>query len=240
MWLRAVGEAAGRGPWPPLLFASLLGWILLSVFGQPPVMVGLCDGRFLDVLGWGVGGASLTLGVNGAASLAGCWSLMLLAMTPPLLAQPIRRLWRASLARRRATVIAAFVLAYGLVWMAAGGVLIAAAAVLGAAGPAGLGIAAALVVALGLSPARRACLGRAHRAPRLRIFGLAAELDGFAYGARSGIWCVGACWPLMLAPLLAGGAQLPVMAVAAILMTLQRLVPVSSLRWDPPLRPAAA
>jgi len=239
MWLRAVVLAGSRGPWPPLLLASLAGWGLLIAFGHPPVMVGLCSGRLFD-LGGGLSGASLALQVNGLAALAGCWALMLLAMTPPLLAQPLRRVWRGSLARRRGSVIAAFLLAYASVWMAAGAVLMAAAGVLGAAGAAGFAVALGLVLAWSLLPLRRACLARAHSAPRLRIFGLAAHVDGLAYGARSGLWCAGACWPLMLAPLLTGEWRLPAMAVAAVVMAAQRLSPVSTLRWDPPLRPAGA
>jgi predicted metal-binding membrane protein len=234
--LIALGRTVRQGPWPALLLASLLGWAGLLLSGQPPVMTALCSGRFADVFGAG----AAALRINGLASLAGWWLLMLLAMTPPLLAQPLRRLWRGSLARKRASVIAAFIVGYGAVWSVSGVAFLAAAGWLGSTGTRGLLAALGLMSIWALSPARRVCLGRAHRAPRLRVFGLAADVDGLAYGVTSAAWCVGSCWPLMLAPLLAREAHVPVMALAAGLMAFQRLVPASDVRWNPSLRPAKA
>ena len=60
------------------------------------------------------------------ALLAG-WLAMLLAMMPPLLAQPVLHVWWSSLRPRRPWALFLFGSAYTAVWMGAGAVLIPAA-----------------------------------------------------------------------------------------------------------------
>ncbi len=153
------------------------------------------------------------------------WGVMLLAMLPPLLAQPLRLIWRSSLARRRAAVSAAFLAGYGLVWMLAGGVLEAAAA-----GLAGWALPAVLAAAAmwRFTPVRAGAMTLCHRTPLLRAFGVAALGDGAGYGVRLGVGCVGACWPLMALPLATPGWRLPAMAAAAAAMAAERHWPRSA------------
>jgi predicted metal-binding membrane protein len=66
-----------------------------------------------------------------------------------------------------------------------------------------------------------------HWAPRLRVFGVAAWRDSLVYGFSHGGWCVLACWPLMLAPLTAGVAELGVMVACAAIMVVNRHLPRS-------------
>ena len=224
-WMQALVDTARRDPWPALLAASLGGWILIAM-GGPSLAVarlcgGLADGRAT------LAGLSLALDLSPPGALAWSWFVMLLAMTPPLLAQPVRRLWRGSLRRQRAASVAAFLAGYAGAWMAAGAVLVVAALMLRLAAD-GMALALSLAAALAwqATPAKRTCLLRCHAAPSLRAFGPGAQADSLRYGLTLGGWCVGACWPLMLVPLTADGAHLPAMVLAAAVMFVERHAPV--------------
>src|ERR1700694_1901797 len=95
---------------------------------------------------------------------------------PVSLSRPILHLWARSPPRRRTRPIAAFLIAYFAVWMAAGPVLLAIAVVvrMAAKGSDVLAIALALVLAFlwRLCPIRQICLNRCHGLPRLPPFGL--------------------------------------------------------------------
>jgi predicted metal-binding membrane protein len=166
---------------------------------------------------------------------------MLLAMMPPLLTQPLAHLWDRSFSRYRWSAIALFVTGYGAVWMLAGLVLMAAAIVAGVLS-ARFGLSP-LVPATGLAllwqccPAKQICLNCCHRLPRLSPFGLAAHADSLRYGLVSAVWCVGACWALMLIPLVAQSGHLPVMAAASVLMLAERFAQARPARWGWPAAP---
>lgn len=163
--------------------------------------------------------------------LAAGWLLMLAAMTPLVLAPPIRHLWDRSFADRRWATIAVFSAGYLAVWMAAGLSLLAVDLACRGAGPLALFGLIALGLAWQASPAKQACLNRCHRRPALAAFGPAAAQGALAYGVSHGAWCAGACWPLMLAPLLLTQHQLPVMAGAALFMAAERLDLAAPLEW---------
>jgi predicted metal-binding membrane protein len=223
MWARAALARAGKGPWPALLCASLAGWALFLTWGCHLAQPFLCTAGGSHRLAWNPQALQFALEWTPLSGSAQSWFFMLLAMTPPLLAQPMRRLWHGSLARRRVAAVAAFVLGYGALWMAAGAVLIAAATVAGVelgpvAAPAILGVA----LLWSVSPAKKTFLGLCHRAPTLRAFGVSAYRDCLEYGAMSGAWCVGVCWPLMLLSLVAAGAHAEVMAGVFLLTILER------------------
>jgi predicted metal-binding membrane protein len=159
---------------------------------------------------------------------------------PLSLARPILHLWVRSLARRRTRAIAAFLIAYFAVWMAAGPGFLAIAVVvrMAAKGSDVLAIALALVLALlwRLCPIRQICLNRCHGLPRLSPFGLAADRDCLLFGVRTGAWCVGACWPLMVVPLVVDVMHLAAMLAVTLLLLNERLAPTRPVRWR--LRPA--
>ncbi len=230
--------AIGRGAWPPLLLASAAGWLALLGAGPRLSLSGLCAASSGNGGGWDWRALDLALGTDPsglllAAALA--WLLMLAAMMPPLIAQPLAYLWTRSLARRRWRAIAGFAAAYAAVWLAAGIVLIALAAAIRTAADAAplppLVCGFLLALLWQMAPAKQACLNRCHRLPALSTFGLAADLDCLRYGVAAGLWCVGACWAWMLVPLLADAAQLLLMAAIAALLVAERQAPARPPRW---------
>jgi predicted metal-binding membrane protein len=233
--LELVPTLLGRQPWPLLLVASLVGWTALIGLQHSLLVPEICsvmeaswpnlDARTIDAV----------LLVNSPLGLAVSWLVMLLAMMPLLLAQPMLHLWVRSLARRRMRAIAAFLIAYFAVWMAAGPILLAIAVAVRMAtkGSDVLAVALALVLALlwRVCPLRQVCLNRCHLLPRLSPFGLAADRDCLRFGARTGAWCVGSCWALMVVPLVVDGLHLVAMLGVMLLMLNERLAPTRPVRW---------
>jgi predicted metal-binding membrane protein len=221
--------AISRAPWPLLLLVSLVGWT-----------APLAAGRWFAVPDFCGGSAGSWLEPDALAQyhpglLVLPWLLMLLAMMPPLLARPIRHLWRRSLRRRRMRAIALFAAAYTAVWLLGGVVLLAAAIMLRGFAEVAVVPAAAIAFLWQATPVKQVCLNGCHRLPPLATFGLAADLDCLRFGFTAGSWCVGTCWALMLVPLAAGAAHLTLMAVASLVMLLERLGPPRPARWHVPL-----
>ena len=175
--------------------------------------------------------------VNSPIGLALSWLVMLLAMMPLLLAQPLLHLWVRSLARRRMRAIGRFSvrLFRGLdggrdrscwrspspsAWPRR------AATCWPSRWPSCSPSCGASV------PVRQVCLNRCHVLPRLSPFGLAADRDCLLFGARTGAWCVGACWALMVVPLVVDDVlHLVAMLVVMLLMLNERLAPTRPVRW---------
>jgi predicted metal-binding membrane protein len=149
---------------------------------------------------------------------------MLLAMMAPLLVHPIDHIWTRSFRRVRWRRVALFALAYALVWTMAGWLLASASAYLAGLVPAaGSAVAAvALAIAWQTTPAKQICLNRCHALPTLPAFGHAADREAIKFGLRSGCWCVGSCWGLMLVPMCAGGAHLVAMAATTAVVVGER------------------
>lgn len=160
----------------------------------------------------------LLLAHDPLALLALNWALMLVAMMAPLLIAPIRHVRDRSFARRRLRAIVLFVAGYGLVWLAAGVVLLSLALASRVIAPeSSVPAALAIVIALAwqISPAKQTCLNRCHAHAELAAFAPAADVDALRFGATHGIWCVGSCWVLMLLPLLLSRGHLAAMAAMA-------------------------
>jgi len=240
MRLRLALAAAAAGPLPLFLGTSFLGWTAL--IGLPPAFVmpafcGTAAGQS-DLHLWRAFPSALQFDTFGA--LVFHWLLMLLAMMPLLLSEPLSYLWRRSLSRRRFRAIAAFLAGYLTVWVLVGIPLTLAATAQGNAMSSSalralLPIAIALVWQL--TPAKQICLNRCHRLPRLAAFGSAADRDCLGYGIVSAIWCVGACWALMLVPLAIDRWNLVVMAVVSVVLIAERQIMPRPARWGL-LRPA--
>jgi predicted metal-binding membrane protein len=226
--------AIARGPWPPLLLVSLAGWFALLAFEHRLGAPGYC-GVSPGWPVWDWRGVGLALRLDSATWLVLPWWLMLVAMMPPLLAQPLTHLWHRSLARRRQRAIGLFVAAYAAVWMLAGPIVVSTAMTLrtleGAVGLPALALAGAAALLWQVAPAKQSCLNRCHRLPRLSAFGLRADRDCLCYGVVAGLWCVGACWALMLVPLLAEESHAPLMAIIAILLLGERQAPARRAKW---------
>ena len=217
---------------PPLLYAtSLFGWIVLLGLQAPqPALLCLSPSSFASAA---AGGLEAMLTVNPLWLLVLSWLVMLLAMMPPLLAQPLAQLQDIEPDGRRVRATAMFAVGYGAIWLAAGAALAAMAMTLGAgagamAWPA---FAIALLIALAWQATlfKQFCLNRCHRRPRLSAACLHA--DALRYGVTHGLWCVGACWALMLLPLLAGSAHLAVMAAVTVALLVERARPARPARW---------
>ncbi|HEX6864685.1 MAG TPA: DUF2182 domain-containing protein [Thermoanaerobaculia bacterium] len=176
----------------------------------------------------------MLLAMNPPASLAAGWALMLAAMMAPALILPIHHVRLQSFKRRRARATALFVGGYAAVWMAVGGVLLAAALAAGSLAPDSY-LPAAGVILLAIvwqfSPVKQRCLNRCHAHRELAAFGAAADLDALRFGASHGIWCAGSCWALMLAPMLLPQGHVAAMAVVTVLTVSERLERPSPPRW---------
>jgi predicted metal-binding membrane protein len=226
-----------------LLAISLTGWVLLLALDQSPQWPTLClsPGTLAAAVSDGLAAA---FAVNSPLSLLLPWSAMLLAMMPLLLAKPIAHLWLRSLSRRRRRAIALFVAGYGAVWIAAGGLLLTLVIALGAiasiTGLAMLPLVVAVAMLWHTAPLRQWSLNRCHRRPRLSAFGAQAILDCIGYGVSHGVWCVGACWALMLLPLAWPGSHLPLSTLLSLILVTERLAPARPARWSFRMLPGLA
>ena len=226
-------------PWPAL-FALAAAGLIFSAWSAGgatlPAFCGAGTARALRELGW-PDAVGLAFALNPPGRLIADWAAMLLAMMPPLLAPPLLHVWRSSLPRRRAWGTACFVLGYGLLWMAAGPILIGLALLLQlVAGEGGLAFAGALLLAIvwSASPWQRIALNRSHRLRRIGLFGWAADRDCLTFGAIHALWCMMSCWAWMLAALTAGPWHVAAMMLAATMMLGERLAAPRQPRWRLP------
>ena len=189
-------------------------------------------------------GASLVsfqmlLEMNPVSSLTAGWALMLVAMMSPTLIAPIHHILKRSFKRRRARSVALFVVGYAAIWMAAGGLLIAATLILNLLAPRSyLPVIAVGIVAFvwQCSPIKQRCLNRGHNHSELAAFGIAADLDALRFGITHGVWCVGSCWALMLFPMLLLEGHFVAMAAVSFLIISERLEQPRPLTWRLHLR----
>ncbi len=134
------------------------------------------------------------------------WTIMTLAMMPPLVMPAVRHVGFRSRRERRHVAIAEFLAGYLGIWLMAGaglvGVVLAAAAVRTGADPLVVTLLAyAAAAAWQFTPAKRRALWRCHRVVPLALDGLRADLCCLRYGAGIGLDCIASCWLLMALPL---------------------------------------
>ena len=166
---------------------------------------------------------------------AGVWAVMMAAMMLPSLA-PTAAVYATLTRRREPSRWLLFVGSYLLVWSAAG-VVAYGLFELGKdafAGPlawhaAGRWLAAvvlALAAAYQLTPLKRTCLARC-RSPHqlLREPWLDSRAGALAVGIRSGRWCLGCSWALMVALFALGVMSLTWMGLVAALVVFEKLGP---------------
>ncbi|OQS32276.1 copper chaperone [Chromobacterium haemolyticum] len=230
-------------PWP-LCCASVLGWLGLIGLERQLAAPGYCGVWTPSRPGGGWEAVLSALWLNPLALLLPSWSLMLLAMMSPLLADPLRLLWLRSLARKRAQTLALFLGGYALVWLAAGLPLHLFGLALLTFSPSpwlAFAVACGTAWLWQASPPRRHCLQACHRQPQLPAFGWPAAAAALRYGLSSGGWCVASCGVWMLPPLLARPGHLPMMAAVGLWLLLERRRPDSAPTTPfipKPLRPA--
>ena len=219
----------------PYLLGSIgvIAWVMLALDGSDFTLPAFCS------VGtpWAVPLSttfSFAMLFNSPEKLASGWALMLAAMMPPIVVAPLRHVRDRSFASRRARAMLLFVAGYASVWMVAGaGLQVLALAVRGATLPAllCLGAAAATAVLWQTSPAKQWCLNRCHRRPQLAAFGAAADRDALMFGLTHGASCTGACWALMLLPLVVGHGHVFGMLAVALFVFAERLDYPAPLLW---------
>jgi predicted metal-binding membrane protein len=228
---RALLTVALRGSARGLLLAGASGWILMAwlVMGDrfPHSTVSLDHGDHA------VAAISTSL-FDPSSHFAVLWSVMILAMAPPLLLREIGRLWRTSLRRLRHLTIGWFVCGYVGVWLLAGLVLSTVFRWM-TVSSGRIAVAVAIIALWLCSPARQRCLNACHRVPTLRVFGTTAQYDALRYGISTGCYCAAACGLVMLLVLLATNYHLIVMGLAAVVTTVERYLPARRPGWQLPL-----
>ncbi|MGO4199354.1 DUF2182 domain-containing protein [Rhizobium sp. YAF28] len=210
----------------PLLLATLFGWMVMTGKEVLPAMPDLCFSSS-SVAGRLTTQVDVALADKGLFLTALAWVAMILAMMPPLLAGPLLHVWRRSFSRRRPRAVGAFVLAYLLVWIAAGTILVPAAIVLNAWSQtvALAPILPALLIAFvwQVTPSKQWFLNACHGRPPLAAYGNRADLDVFRFGVARGLSCAATCWAFMLVVLVSSGiVHWAVMAATMILALLER------------------
>ncbi|MER9951866.1 DUF2182 domain-containing protein [Mesorhizobium sp. M0047] len=231
-----------RPPWRALLSISAAGYAiwLLGLIGVLPAT--LCAGG----VDWPDGadiwaGIEATLTLNSPSSLLTAWSVMLVAMMPPLVAAPIMHVQQSSLVRRRARAVTGFVAGYSIVWLAMGVPLgLAALQTQAAFGRLAFPLAVAMALLWSASPAHRRLLNRAHRIPPISLFGMRADGDCLALGLDHGLLCAATCWAWMLVPLLAGDWHFGAMLATGMVLLAERLSLPRAARWRMPVAMAFA
>jgi predicted metal-binding membrane protein len=207
--------------WIALTTSSLAAWWLLSLADRGLLPPGFCSGRILSLAPLSLS-LKLALELNRPSTLALGWTLMVAAMMFPLLPRPLQHVRERSFTSRRTRVMLLFIASYLSVWLAAGIGLQPLAIVLRLAIPvplASVTVAALLALAWQVSPAKQVCLNRCHRQPHLAAFGAAADRDALVFGLTHGASCAGACWALMLVPLVTGrGHLLAMIAISAFIL----------------------
>ena len=168
-------------------------------------------------------------------SVALGWLVMLVAMMPPLLAQPLLHVWRSSLVARRTWAVLIFGSGYAMIWLTAGIALIPAAIVIKlSAGPAALIAVLGLALVWSCSPLAQAARNSCHRMRRIAVFGRNADRDCLRFGISIGISCLLACWPWMLLAAMLEEWHLVAMALLALFLFAERIAPPAPEAWRLP------
>lgn len=208
-----------------VLAVSLIAWIVILL--EPRVSA--CCSANGAVASW-----KMLLAANPRGPLAIDWALMLVAMMGPMLVAPLYHIQISSFARRRLRSMALFVAGYGVVWMAAGVVIVGL--VLASKWLLPQSYLPAIIVGLialvwQASPFKQRCLNRCHAHRPLAAFGIAADLDVLRFGLETGRWCTGSCWAAMLFPMLLPNGQFVAMMAVALLMFCERLDAPTTPTW---------
>jgi len=228
-------RVAGRHQlWLLIMGATILvAWLSLIFAGGAFSLPAFCSAR-----AWSApplsASVELMLLFNSPGQLAIGWTLMVLAMMLPFAIAPLWHVRERSFERRRGRSTALFVAGFVAVWMLAGVILqtIALLARLMVPEPLPcLGLALAIALLWQVSPAKQWFLNRCHQRPPLAAFGLAADLDAFAFGVRNGAVCAGACLAWMLVMLLIGQGQLPAMIIVTLFSLAEAIEDPAPLAW---------
>lgn len=223
-----------RGPMAAALVGLAMSFVLDAHLSLPRLCGAMGNFTIETVAGF----LQLFAMVNRPETIVLAWSVMLVAMMPPLIAFPLAHVQATALTGNRFRATTAFLAGYFGVWLLAGIPLLGVAAAFRLLyGGEGWALCVAVIVALSwsASPIQQAARNRAHGLRRLRLFGLAADRDRLIFGAVQGWWCVASCCAWMIVPLMVmRGHQLAMIMVTFILIT-ERLRGAATPRWRWPL-----
>jgi predicted metal-binding membrane protein len=208
-----------------VLATSLIAWVVMLL---EPRVSSCCPANGAG-MSW-----RMLFAANPPASLAGDWALMLVAMMAPMLVAPIYHIRISSFARRRTRSTMLFAAGYGVVWTAAGVIIVAVELMATGLAPGSYlpaTIVGLIAVVWQASPFKQRCLNRCHSHRPLAAFGIAADLDVLRMGLEQGLWCTGSCWAAMLFPMLLPEGHFIAMAAVALLMFCERLDPPKPPAW---------
>lgn len=231
--LRALGRAAASPPHCWLLAVATAGCIASAMLPPQASLSALCGslGR-VPLADW-----PMLMGpVWSPIGLSLAWLVMLTAMMPPLLAEPVRHVWHASMPVRRAWAVLLCALGYVLLWMLAGVILVPTALRMSASVPDGTAAAVSLGLALlwSASPSAQQARNRCHRTLRVGAHGRRADLECLIYGMNVGSACVWLCWPWMLVPMMSETGHVAAMVGVGLWLLLDRLFPPRRPGWRLP------
>jgi predicted metal-binding membrane protein len=223
-----------------LASTSLIAWSLLILDGSALRLAPFCSASRSFAPAGIVGLPPLTapvdlaFAINSPAKIASGTVVMIIAMMSPLVVAPLRYLRQRTFARRRARSTLLFLAGYALSWMTAGMALQGFTLTLRGIVPAAMGSFAAALLATMLwqiSPAKQWCLNRCHRHPPLPAFGAQADRAAFIFGLTNGSACAGACWALMLLPLLMIHGHVIGMCAVTLYVIAERIERPAPLGW---------
>lgn len=227
-------------PWPALFALSGLGLCMSAWVAKSATVPGFC-GMQITSISESLPAFELlavVLAINPLSTFINGWSLMLLAMMPPLLAFPLAYIAESTFRHRRTFASIGFLLGYGLLWFVFGIPLTVAAILLWAyfQDSATYFVLAALCALIWSgSPLQQMAVNRGHRVGRIGAFGWRGHFDAFRFGMAHAKWCIASCWLWMLLPMLSNASwHVSVMAVSAVAMLAERIAPLGPPRWKKP------
>ncbi len=220
-----------RQPWFwVLVLATFLGWLALLGGGDSGGMASICSATSSWWIQGRVGGVG-HLAILPFHTIAFAWFGMIIAMMMPLLFEPIRALrWRTFTSLRNSLSVL-FGAGYILVWMLIGPLLLTLSAAISLLGEIGVGVALGAALIWQLSPVKQWSLNRCHRQPIPPASGGGAFWGSFKLGVSHGLYCVVACWALMLISLVSPKWHMPIMIGTALFVFAERLQPSASPEW---------
>lgn len=234
---------------PTALSAAVVGiaavaWLaLIALHGaldasaRHPVLEGVAPELMQFV---GVCGAPPEHEGPGLANWMNGWALMVVAMMLPPALPLLRAAWSLGTERGdRHQILATITLAFVAVWCAAGlvlygvgtGLRVVLLSLPGGPGRPALwaGLAALSAGLFQFTPLKTACMD-ACRSPTsvmmTRWQPTAPVASSLRIGACYGMICVGCCWAMMLLGVFVGAMMLPIMVLTAVMMMLERMLPV--------------
>jgi predicted metal-binding membrane protein len=180
-------------------------WWVLAVSGV--AWVAMLDGGHA-ANGWALCASAPGLGnvLDASGGLLFGWVIMTLAMMPPLSLPMLRHIAVRSFPDRRQRAMVVFLAGTLAVWALAGVMVVPLMVVRSSwmIDQTLVPVAAFLIAAAWqLTPWKQAALRRCHRTFPLAPAGWAADRDCLRFGLAHGLDCVVACWPAMLALMLA-------------------------------------